>query len=395
MIGVRSFSSDPALVSEMVRAQVRGYEQPGAAGVSATAKHFPGHGDTAVDSHTGIPVIDHTREEWEAVDEPPFAAAVDEGIDSIMTAHIVVPSLDPSGDPATLSEPIVTGLLRERLGYDGVVVTDSLAMEGVREKYGDDEVAVRAIEAGVDMLLMPPDLDLAVGAVTEAVESGRISRDRLDQSVSRILRMKYERGVVRDPYVDERKVDQVVGTATHARKAQAVTDRTVTALRNPDAALPAAVDGADVLVTGAGAVPTGALGAALEARGASTTVLETGLAPTEASRAAAVAAATASDLTVVLTNKAWSNPAQQQLVSDLQATGQPVVVVAVRDPYDVAYVPDTLPFLATYSATAVSMESVARVLTGEISPSGRLPVDVPVAGAPDEVLMPFGAGITW
>ncbi|GAB4068138.1 glycoside hydrolase family 3 protein [Angustibacter speluncae] len=395
VIGVRSFSSDPALVSQLVAAQVTGFEQPGKQGVSSTAKHFPGHGDTSTDSHYGLPVIDHTREEWERLDEPPFRAAVEAGIDSIMTAHIVVPSLDPSEDPATLSQPILTGLLRERLGYDGVVVTDSLQMAGVREKYGDDEVAVRAVLAGADQLLMPMDMDVAYEAVQEAVASGRISQERLDQSVERILRMKYERGVVQQPYVTERRVERVVGTPEHQQVAQSITDRTVTAVANPGGALPTQVDGRSVLVTGAGVAPATALGDRLAAQGAVSQVVETGLAPTATKQAEAVAAASGKDLVVVLTNKAWSNPGQQQLVSQLQATGVPVVVVAVRDPYDASYVSPDLPFLATYSSTAVSMESVVRVLTGQVAPTGKLPVDVPVAGQPDQVLYPFGHGLGW
>ncbi len=145
VIGVRSFGADPDAVAGMVAAQVTGYQR---ASVAATAKHFPGHGDTAVDSHYGFPVIEHTREQWNTIDAPPFRAAIRAGIDSIMTAHIMVPALDDSGDPATLSRPILTGILREELGYDGVVVTDSLGMQGVREKYGDDRVPVLALKAG-------------------------------------------------------------------------------------------------------------------------------------------------------------------------------------------------------------------------------------------------------
>lgn len=130
VIGVRSFGSDPSLVSGMVAAQVRGYQQD--ANISATAKHFPGHGDTAVDSHYGLPVITHNRSKLESVDLPPFRAAIGSGVDAIMSAHIVVPALDDSGRPATLSRPILTGLLRNELGYDGLIVTDALTMEGVR-----------------------------------------------------------------------------------------------------------------------------------------------------------------------------------------------------------------------------------------------------------------------
>ncbi|NEA77367.1 glycoside hydrolase family 3 N-terminal domain-containing protein, partial [Streptomyces sp. SID13588] len=131
VIGVRSFGSDPQAVAELVAAQVKGYQ---GAGIAATSKHFPGHGDTKTDSHYGLPRIDHTVEQWEQLDAPPFRAAIAAGIDSIMTAHILVPALDPAEDPATLSHPILTGVLRERLGYDGVVVTDALDMAGVREK---------------------------------------------------------------------------------------------------------------------------------------------------------------------------------------------------------------------------------------------------------------------
>ncbi|GDY53827.1 hypothetical protein SVIO_044500 [Streptomyces violaceusniger] len=158
VIGVRSFGADPKAVARMVAAQVAGYQS---AGVAATAKHFPGHGDTSVDSHVGLPRITHSRKEWERLDAPPFRAAIEAGIDSIMTAHLLFPALDPADDPATLSRPILTGVLREELGYDGVVVTDSLGMEGVRKKYGDDRVPVLALKAGVDQLLNPPSLSLA------------------------------------------------------------------------------------------------------------------------------------------------------------------------------------------------------------------------------------------
>ncbi len=136
VIGVRSFSSDPGLVAD-ARPRNRSRATSATAGSSRPRKHFPGHGDTRDDSHTALPTINHTVEEWNTIDAPPFRAAIQAGIDSIMTAHIVVPSLDPSGDPATLSRPILTGILREQLRFDGVVITDSLGMKGVRDKYGD------------------------------------------------------------------------------------------------------------------------------------------------------------------------------------------------------------------------------------------------------------------
>lgn len=400
VIGVRSFSSDPQLAARMVTAQVAGYQQD--AGIVSTAKHFPGHGDTATDSHVGLPLITHTREEWERIDAPPFRAAVEAGIDAIMTAHIVVPALDPSGDPATLSEPIMTGMLRDELGYDGVIVTDSLEMAGVRTMYGDGEVAVRAVEAGADVLLMPAQPAVAVQAIEDALASGRLTEARLDESVERILRLKFSRGIAQHPMVDTAAIDDVVGIPAHAQAAQAVTDRTVTALRNDDDLLPLAEGTAhDVLVTGWGVTTTASMGAAMVARGHDVTVTATGAAPSDATIEDAVATAREEDLVVVLTQKAWDTAVtdpqgrQQRLVAELTETGVPVVHVAVRDPYDVAYLPDVTTSLATYSSTPVSMESAARVMHGEVSPAGKLPVDVPVAGDPGTVLYPFGFGLEW
>jgi beta-N-acetylhexosaminidase len=397
VIGTRSFSSDPALAAQMVGAQVAGYQDD--AGISASAKHFPGHGDTATDSHDAFPVITHSREQWEQLDAPPFKAAVAEGIDMIMTAHLAFPALDDSGDPATLSRPILTGVLREQLGYQGVIVTDSLAMQGVRDRYGDAEVAVRALEAGVDQLLMTPAMDEAYGAVIEAVTSGRIAEGDLDAKVRRVLELKYERGLVVSPYADPAAVSSVVGTQEHLAAADAITDRTTTLVKNDTATLPLAVRGKSVLVTGYGATVTSTLASAFTEQGATTTVRQTGTSPTDAQIADAVAAAESSDAVVVTTMKAWDTQVtdkragQQELVKALLATGTPVVVVATRDPYDIAYFTEAPTYLATYSYSPVAVDAVARVITGQMSPAGKLPVSVPVAGDPGTALYLFGHGL--
>ncbi|TWD79448.1 beta-glucosidase-like glycosyl hydrolase [Kribbella amoyensis] len=396
VIGVRSFSSDPALVAELTAAQVTGYQRDGR--IVSTAKHFPGHGDTATDSHTGIPVISHTRDEWNAIDRPPFDAAIRAGIDSIMTAHIVVPALDPSEDPATLSRPILTGILREQLRFDGVVITDSLGMKGVRDKYGDAEIPLRALEAGVDQLLMPVDPGLAYNSVLDAVRSGRISEQRIDQSVERILKLKVRTGVVDRPYVDLAQVAKVVGTPANYAVAQEIADHTTTLLRNDAGLLPLSPASRRILV--AGYLPT-ALGTALQGRGATAIVKDTGATPTDAKIDDAVAAAKDADLTVVLTMKAWDTAVtdkqakQQKLVNALLATGRPVIVVAVRDPYDVAYFGSAQTTLATYSYAAVSLEALAKVLYGEIAPTGKLPVAIPAQPDATRTLYPFGHGLTF
>ncbi|MFC6578765.1 glycoside hydrolase family 3 protein [Planomonospora parontospora] len=223
VIGPRAYGSDPKKVAPMVAAAVRGFHD---AGVAATAKHFPGHGDTNVDSHTGLPVIKHSRSQWSKLDAPPFAAAIEADVDAIMSAHVVMPKLDPSGDPATLSKPILTGLLREKLGFQGVVSTDALNMAGVREKYGDGEVAVRAVLAGADLLLMPPDYPKAHGAVLAAVRSGRISGERLDESVRRLLKLKAARGLLaKAPVADPAEAERVLRSAAHRKVASLITSR--------------------------------------------------------------------------------------------------------------------------------------------------------------------------
>ncbi|WP_435842635.1 glycoside hydrolase family 3 protein [Streptomyces laurentii] len=401
VIGVRSFGSEPDAVSAMVSAQVKGYQQ---GGVAATAKHFPGHGDTATDSHYGLPTITHTREQWGALDAPPFRAAIAAGIDSIMTAHIVVPALDPSEDPATLSRPILTGILREQLGYDGVVVTDALGMEGVRTKYGDARVAVLAIQAGVDQLLNPPDLSVSWNAVLSAVKNGELTEARLDESILRILRLKAKLGLFKDPYVSHAGVDRTVGTAAHLAHADRIAERTTTLLVNEGGFLPVSrrshpkvlVVGADpASPSGTTGPPTATLAGALGELGFSARALSTGTAPTAAQIDAAVAAAAGQDLVVVGTYNLTATSSQRTLLDRLVATGVPVVTIAIRNPYDVAHTRGQRATLASYSWTDVELQAAVRVLAGRADPRGRLPVPVQSAADPAKVLYPVGYGLSY
>ncbi|MEV7562887.1 glycoside hydrolase family 3 N-terminal domain-containing protein [Streptomyces sp. NPDC089795] len=375
VIGVRSFGSDPRAVAELVAAQVRGYQ---GAGVAATAKHFPGHGDTETDSHVGLPVMRHTRAAWEELDEPPFRAAVEAGVDAIMTAHIVFPALDPSGDPATLSRPIVTGLLRERLGFEGVVVTDALDMAGVRQKYGNDRVPVLALLAGCDQLLNAPDLALAQRSVRAAVESGELTEARIEESVLRILELKARRGLFDEAYTTGREVDAVVGAREHLDAADTIAGATTTLLANPRGLVPFdATAGPRLLVTGADPVsPTGTTGPPTAVLARELTTLGCRATAVPPGRAVAAAAGHAAVL-VCTHNVPEGESPQRTLVADLIATGVPVVTLAVRNPYDPARLPTCAAELATYSWTDVEMRAAARVLTGVLRPVGRLPVPVP------------------
>ncbi|MGW0930579.1 glycoside hydrolase family 3 protein [Streptomyces sp. NPDC002644] len=401
IINIRSFGADPGEVSRMVAAQVRGYQQ---AGVVACAKHFPGHGDTAEDSHTGLPVITHTREEWDRVDAPPFRAAIAAGVDSIMTAHLQVPALDPSNEPATLSPAILQGVLRGELGFDGVIVTDALNMRGVRTKYGDDRVPVLALKAGADQLLFPPAIDVAFNGVLAAVRSGEITEERLDESVLRILRLKDKVGLLRgSPYTSASEIERVVGARRHRLAADRIAERTTTLLVNRDGALPLRRGQRKLLVVGASpAFPTDAtrstvpeLAAAFDALGYSTVHLATGRAPDAAAIDAAVAAAQGRDAVVVTTDNVGATSAQRTLVSRLLATGVPVVHLAVRNPYDIAHLGEVPASLVSYCWTEVELRAAARVIAGRLDPRGKLPVPVQRADAPSQVLFPAGHGLSY
>lgn len=392
VIGVRSFSSDPQLTADLTAAAVNGYQSPH--GVVATAKHFPGHGNTDQDSHDELPSIPHTYEEWLAIDAPPFEAAIDAGIDSIMTAHIQFPALDDSLDPATLSQPILTGLLRDQMGFDGLIVTDSLSMAGVRELYPDDEVPVKALEAGADMLLMPPDLELAYNAVLDAVAEGRLTEERIDESVERILTVKTDRGIVDEPYVDPEVIDDVVGTPAHLAAAQRVSNESITLVKN-DGPLPLSSTSGDILVTGAHTgVVTGLADRVIE-RGLQATGLASGNDPDDAVIEEVVTAAQANDVTIMVTSSAAANPGQVKLAHALIDAGIRVVAISVNVPYDVANMTGVDDYLAVYSTTAPSVTATAAVLFGELNPSGSLPVMVPVDGEPDTPLYELGHGLSY
>ncbi|TYK53450.1 glycoside hydrolase family 3 protein [Actinomadura decatromicini] len=344
VIGLRSFGADPALASKMVTGAIQGYQD---AGVAVSPKHFPGHGDTATDSHTGLPVITHSRATWERLDAPPFRAAVAAGADMIMTAHIVVPKLDRSGDPSTLSRTVLTGLLRGTLGYQGVITTDSLEMAGVRQKYGDAVVPVRAILAGADQVLMPPSLPRAYRAVVAAVRSGKISQRRLDESVTRILKLKQRRGLFQGTSADPAKAAAAIGTPAHRATARRVAERAVTLVRNDRGLLP--LKGGKVAVTGPASA---ALTTALRRRGV------------------AVTTAGSADVIVLTTENAGAATAAR-----IRAAGsKPVVVAALGRPYDLDAARGARAALATYSSGAVSVGALAGVLSGAVKPTGKLPV---------------------
>ena len=181
VINVRAWGEDPATAGALAAAFLSGAQ---AEGVLCCAKHFPGHGDTSSDSHLELPLLSHSRERLERIELPPFRQAIAAGVASVMTAHLLLPSLDPDR-PATLSSAVLTKLLRQELGFDGLVVTDALVMEAITSRYGAGEAAVLALEAGADLVLMPADADAAIAAIVAAITAGRLTEERIETSLER------------------------------------------------------------------------------------------------------------------------------------------------------------------------------------------------------------------
>lgn len=387
IIGVRSFGGDPAAVSRFVQAAVRAY---GEEGVLCTVKHFPGHGDTDLDSHLSLPVARHGRERLDAVELPPFAAAVRAGAPAVMTAHVAVPALtgDP-GLPATLSARVLTGLLRGELGFDGLVVTDSLGMGAVKRRFGAADCALRAFQAGADVLLYgadkgaePEDFVPAWERLVRAVRSGELSEARLDASVERILRAKERFGVPAPALPDPALAASRTDTPDQRRAVEAMARAGLTAGR--DYGLRTAGRGGelpfppdeDVLLLWPGA-PDALPDPVRESPRLWTLALPAD--PGAGDVARAVDAARAFRAVAVFTARADRHPGQAALVEALLAAG-PVGHLAVASldaPYDIRSYPSVPCWLAAYSDVPASIRAVLDALAGRATPSGRLPVDLP------------------
>jgi beta-N-acetylhexosaminidase len=368
VIGIRSFGAHSTLVSTMTAAAVDGFHQ---AGVLTVAKHFPGHGDTGVDSHTGLPVIHHTLRQWWRIHAPPFQAAIQAGVDGIMIGHIQVPALDDSGQPASLSRGIVTGLLRDRLGYQGVVVTDSLQMAGVLQGCTPAQVAVQAVQAGCDQLLMPGDPGVAYHALLRAVQHGQISLAQLGASVARIVSLKLARGLLGEPAVSRSAAADDANTSRQENLARQLANRSITVVANDrETASGVRREERYLPLRSKRVYVTGAAAAGL------TAALQPELAATGGRIVASPAQA---DVIVAATRDAVSDPAQQRLVRGLVAAGRPVLVLATGLPYDLGLFPGMRAGVASYSDSGVSLSAAAAVLAGRLPPAGRLPVAIPAA----------------
>src|SRR5580692_4921520 len=387
IINTRSFGEDPHKVAEYVSQFVRGVEENGGL---ATAKHFPGHGDTAADSHIDLPVIPANRERLESLELVPFRAAIAAGAGSIMTGHLAVPALEPdTNTPATLSHNILTGVLRDELHFQGLVVTDAMDMGGITVRYAPGEAAVRAVLAGADALLMPPVPDAAFEGLQGAVRSGRISIERLDASVRRILEAKAKLGLDKNRMVDVNAINQRLGSVAWQAQAQEISDRGVTLLRDSQRLLP--LDGTKpsrALLLAFYADPEPYPGEDLErelkSRFDSVTTLRADTRFVNAS-ILKLPAADSYDVAIlalfvrVSDRKGNVDVAAEQaaLAEQLYKTGKPVITVGFGSPYLIERFPEAETWLAAFGISDVAQISVARALFGQIPVRGHLPVTVP------------------
>jgi beta-N-acetylhexosaminidase len=387
IINTRSFGEDPGRVAEFVREFVRGVEENGGL---ATAKHFPGHGDTAADSHIDLPVIHADRERLEQLEFVPFRAAISAGASTIMTGHLNVPALEPDPNtPATLSHRILTDVLRNELKFQGLVVTDAMDMGGITVRYAPGEAAVRAFDAGADALLMPPVPDAAFEGLLTAVKSGRISHERLDASVRRILQAKARLALDKERLVDLNAINQKFAHVAWQAEAQDISDRGITLLRDSPIRLP--LDGtkpARALLLAFYADPEPSPGEDLErelrGRFDSLTALradtkfvkaDTLKLPAPDSYDVAILA-----LFVRVSDRKGNVdvPAEQAAVAEqLYKAGKPVITVAFGSPYLIERFPQAEVWLAAFGISDVAQISAARALFGEIPVRGHLPVTIP------------------
>src|ERR1017187_3001178 len=388
LINIRSYGEDPKQVSALLAAFIEGTRADPRYRVLTTAKHFPGHGDTAVDTHLNLAVIDATRERLQNVELPPFRAALPAGLDAIMTAHIAVPALAPADVPATLSPAILTGLLRGEMGFKGIIVTDALEMGGIAQGYSSGEAAVLALEAGADALVMPPDPEAAVKAVLAAVQSGRLTRARIDESVARLLAAKERVGLDRRATVDLEAIGDQIYMPEDQERAQDIANRAVTLVKNEGSLVPLRAPAKTCFLALAESHYSNEgleLAQEVRRREKNATVIQLDASLAGASLDAAVEKTAGCESVAVA---AFASVAAYRgdvalggdfprMLDALFATGKPVALIALGNPYLVRSFPKAAAFLLTFSTTPPSETAAVQALFGESPIRGRLPVTIP------------------
>lgn len=411
VISGRSFGEDPALVSAMGRNLVRGLQEHG---MLATGKHFPGHGDTEQNSHLELSRVNVSRARLDSVELRPFQAAIDVGLRGMMTFHGDLPALDPSHTAATLSRRVMTDLLRGSMKFGGLLVTDALDMNGVLGNLSMAEATLRAVEAGNDVLLMPTDAKVSIKAVVDAVTAGRISEQRIDQSVRKLLMAKHEFGLHQQRLVDVEALRRRIGTAENLAPARAAAEKSITLVRDSFRLVPFKMPRQSRIVSitvSSRADLSAGRGFDSELRSAFPRLLSLSLTPevvAEATAGAAagnaggykitpnpvilpaairnaIAIAKGADVVIVssyigaATNTASMVPTRglPELIRALRAAGTKVVLVSFNNPYLQLGLPLTEAHLIAWSPWTASQRAAARALAGRAPITGALPITLP------------------
>lgn len=372
----------------MVSAFIEGAHSVPGARVLVTAKHFPGHGDTAVDTHMNLASIPGDREHLEKIEWAPFRAAIATGVDSIMSAHLAVPAIDDPGLPATLSSKLLTGVLREQLGFHGIIVTDALEMGGIAQGFSAGDAAVRALQAGADVLLMPPDPEAAINAVAAAIRSGTLTQARIDESAMRILTAKARIGLGAKRLVDVAEIPKIVNTPESNAIAQEVADRAVTLVRNHDHMFPirAPLDTAFFLLTESrNGVEGLAMAMEIRRRAPGLTIITMDPSMTDADMQQAIQSVSGAKNYVVAAfvsvaayrGNVALNGAYPALLQGLLATRKPVALISLGNPYLLRSFPEVAAYMTTYSSVPPSEIAAVKAMFGEMTVDGKLPVTIP------------------
>ena len=400
IINVRSFGEDVALVSEMARAYIRGVRD---GGMIATAKHFPGHGDTATDTHIGLAVIEHPRSHLDQVELPPFRAAIAAGAGAVMSSHIALPALDPGmvpgaaealRNPATLSRPILTGLLRDEMKFDGLIYTDSISMFAISRNVPPDRAAALAVKAGADQVLHSPDDDAAFRGIKAAVAAGEISEAQITRSAERVLEAKASMGLHTSRGVDLATIDEKLGTRAHRQVASELSARAITLLKDEGNQVPLAVpktagvlylsvvDYASGWREGA---PSRTFLPELKKRWPNVTAVEISDRTTADELEMVRALARRSDAIVAsvfvriasYSGRMDLSPPQVALLESLAGTNKPYVAVLFGNPYTSMFLQKLPTMLLTYEVFDGIEAAAVSALAGETPISGRLPISLP------------------
>jgi len=386
VINTRSYGEDPELVARMGVAFIHGLQDHG---MIATGKHFPGHGDTGVNSHLALPVVTVSRSRLDALELVPFRAAIKGGVGAIMSFHGVMPALDSSNVPGTLSPKVLTDLLRGELGFKGIIISDAMDMRGVLDQFGAAEAAKRAIAAGVDVLIQPLDVAQTVDAVVTGVSEGRYTEARLDSSVRRVMEAKRSLGLARNKLVDLSRLRFLVGDSSNTQIARRVAEKSITLVKDSLRQIPLSVPGARVLSI------TLARRTDLPAGNAFNAELRSGLPNLRTEFVATenaelnyprlIAAADSADVTIVSSyighrSDALTVSAPQaftNFVQTLVQRGRKPIVVAFGNPYLLQQLPWVGTYLVAWGGFPVSQAAAARALLGTSAISGHLPISIP------------------